>query len=77
MHLQDAADPLALALDRIENRVSGIQHAGVNAKERQVAHIGIGRDLERERGKRGIVIGPALPLFTVFENAANGRHFSR
>ena len=52
VHLQDAAHTLALALARVVDVRAALQHAAVDAEERQLAYERIGRDLEcqcRER----------------------------
>ncbi len=62
MHLEDAAHTLAMALRGVINRAAGVNRAGVHAEERQTAHIGVGRNLERECRERRAVIGRALVL---------------
>ena len=65
VHLQDTADALLLALDRVVNRVAGLQHAGVDAEKGQRADKRVGRDLERQRRKRLVVRGFALATVSV------------
>ncbi len=77
VHLQDAPDPLFLALDRVVSGVAGLQHARVDPEERQGADIGVGRDLERQRSERLFVGALAHALGLVFVDAANGRHVQR
>ena len=45
-----------LALDRVVDGVAGLQHAGVDAEEGQRADEGVGRDLERQRRERLVVV---------------------
>ena len=59
VHLQQPADALLLALHRVVDRVAGIQHAGVDAEEGELADERVGHDLERERRERLVVVGLA------------------
>ena len=47
-----------LAPCRVEDRVAGLQHARIDAEERQLADERIVQDLERERGERLVVARP-------------------
>ena len=55
VHLEHAADALALVLDRVEHRRALLEHARVHARERERADEGVGHDLEGERRKRLVV----------------------
>ncbi len=55
VHLQDTADALLLALHRVVDRVAGLQHAGIDAEEGQVADKRVGGDLERQCGERRVI----------------------
>src|SRR5581483_833404 len=55
MHLQQPPDALFPALERVVDRVAGIQHTGVDAYIRERADERVGRDLERERRERLVV----------------------
>jgi hypothetical protein len=55
MHLQQAADALALALGGQVDLVAGLQHAGIHAEEGEVAHERVVQDLERQRRERRLV----------------------
>ena len=48
VHAQNAADALALALGGVVDVAAGLQRAGIDAEEHQLAHEGIGHDLERQ-----------------------------
>jgi hypothetical protein len=52
MHLQDAADALLLALDRVVDLIARVERTGVHAEERQRSDERVGHDLERERRER-------------------------
>ncbi|KAG0930405.1 hypothetical protein G6F31_017047 [Rhizopus arrhizus] len=52
VHLQDAAQPFLLALDRVEDRIARLHHAGVNAEEHQLPDEGVRHDLEGQRRER-------------------------
>ena len=52
VHLQDAADALLLALDRVQHVRAGLERARVDAEEGELAHERVGRDLEGERRER-------------------------
>ncbi len=58
VHQQDAAEALALLLDRVVDLVALVHRAGVDAEVRQLAE-GIGDDLERQGGERRLVVGLA------------------
>ena len=59
VHLEQAADALALALGCVVDVGAAAQHAAVDAEERELADEGIGRDLEGERRERLAVAGVA------------------
>ena len=52
----EAADAFAFARARIVDGVTFLEVAGVNTEEHQLAGVGIGPELERERAELGIVI---------------------
>ena len=58
VHQQDAAETLALLLDRVVDLVALVDDAGVDAEVRQLAER-VGDDLERQRGERGLLVGLA------------------
>jgi hypothetical protein len=58
VHLQDPADALLLAADRVVDRVARLQHARVDAHEGQLADVRVGHQLERERGE--LLVSSAL-----------------
>ena len=66
VHQQHAADPLALALDGIEDGLAAVQHAGIDPDKRQRPHEGVGHDLEGQGGERLVVAVAAgdLPVGT-------------
>ena len=59
MHLQDAADPLGLAVRRVEDAVAGLDLARVDAEVGQLADERVGHDLEDERRERRVERGGA------------------
>src|ERR1700730_518234 len=61
VHLEDAPDPLLGTAGRIPDIGAGLERAGVDPEERQLADVGVGRDLEREPGE-GLVVGGLPPL---------------
>ncbi len=77
MHLQQAADAFLPALDRVVDGIAGIEHAGIDAEERQRADIRVGRDLERERCERLVVSGRARIFLLVFVQALDRRTVRR
>ena len=78
MHLQDAADALALVAGGVVNRVAGVQHPRVNPEKGQVADERVGGDLERQRRERLLVVGmPFAFVFAVGIHAANRWHIER
>src|SRR5580698_1729309 len=52
VHLEQAADALALTLGGVVDVGAAAQHAAVDAEERELADEGIGGDLERQRRER-------------------------
>ena len=57
MHLQDASEPLALALGRVHNRLACFQVAGIHPEEAELSDEGVGHDLEGECRERRLVVG--------------------
>ena len=60
VHQKDAAHALALALRGVDDGVARVDRAGIDAEEGELADIGVGHDLERERRERSIVARRAL-----------------
>ena len=77
MHLQQAADALLAAFDRVVNRVARSHHARIDAEENQLADVRVGRDLEREAGKRLVVARFALSGLVVVVHALDRRNVDR
>ena len=63
VHLQQPADPLALALGGVQRVAAGFQRAGVDADEGQLADVRVGRDLEDQGRERLARLDPADDLF--------------
>jgi hypothetical protein len=74
VHLQQPADALFLGLGRHEHRVAGIQRAGVDTEEGQIADEGVVEDLESQRRERLVVAGGARDGLASFIEALGGRH---
>ncbi len=62
MHHQDAPDPLGAPCADVEHLRAGLEVTRVDAEVGELADVGVGGDLERERGERLGVIGVALHL---------------
>ena len=62
VHLQKTADALLLALDGVEHVAAGLEGARVHAQVGELADVGVGHDLEGERGERGLRVGRTLLL---------------
>ena len=55
VHLQQTTNAFLLILNRIQNGIAGIKHAGIHTKERELAHIRVRHDLESQGRERSIV----------------------
>ena len=79
VHLDQAADALLLAGDRVVDRVTGVQHAGVDADESQRADKLVGHDLECQGRERLAVVGVPLDQLglVVRIGALDRRNFGR
>ena len=77
VHLQDAAEALLLALDRVVDRVAGIDDAGIDAEEHELADEWVGHDLEREARERLVVGRPARTFGAVVQLAGHRRNVRR
>src|SRR6185437_4378880 len=62
VHLQQAADALALLLGGVPDGGAGFQPAAVDADEGELADEGVGHDLEDEAAEGGVVLGLAGEL---------------
>ena len=72
MDAQDAADPLALVLDRVVDIAAGRQFARIDADECLLADVGVVDDLEGQGGERLLGGGLARDhFFRVVEVAAD------
>ena len=63
VHLKDAAHALAVILHGVVHRAAGFDNTGVNAEETKLTHERVGRNLERQRRERSIVVGRTGLLF--------------
>ena len=62
VHLQNTTHALLLILGGVEDRGAGVERTGVNPEETQTAHIGVGHNLESQRGEGLVIRGLALFL---------------
>ena len=78
VHLEDAADPLALPLDRVEHVRACLERPRVDPEERQLAHERVRGDLERQ-GREGLLVGDLADglLIRVGVDAQHRRHVER
>ena len=63
MHQQDAAHTFPNIFVGVEHRFAGLQRTGINPEERQLADVGIRRNLERQSGERRAVVSCTGLLF--------------
>ena len=56
VHLKDAANAFALALDGVQHRLAGSEHAGIDAHEGELADEGVGHQFEGQRSEFFVVI---------------------
>src|SRR5438094_421926 len=61
VHPEEPPDALLLVLGRVVHAGAGLQRAGVDAEEDQLADVLVVHDLERQRRERRVVVG--RPLF--------------
>ena len=62
VHHQQPPDPLGLAGVHVEDAAAGFELARVDAEVGEFADVGVGHDLEGERGEGPAVVGRALGL---------------
>ena len=60
MHLQKTADALLLVLRGVQHVAAGVQMPGVHAQVGELAHVGVGHDLEGQGRERGLRIGRTI-----------------
>jgi hypothetical protein len=77
MHLQDPADALFLAANRVVDRVAALEHARIHPHERELAHVRVGHQLECQRGELFAVFGLAHHFLVVFVMARHRRDVDR
>ena len=77
VHLEQTADAFLVVLDGVENGVAGVEDAGINAKERELADVRVSHDLEGKRGERSIVARFAGDFLVVQVEARNRRNVGR
>lgn len=73
VHLHHPTHALLLALDRVDYRVTGRQHTGINTSKGQGTHERVGSDLERQSGERLVITCMTLVdlLFVIRIDALN------
>ena len=78
VHLQDSADTLIVVLVGVVHRGTGVDGTGIHTEEAQLAHKGVGHNLERQSGERLVVGGVADHFFFGFRvNTLNRRYIRR
>ena len=78
VHLEDAAEALALAVRGVHHVGAGVHVTGVHAEERELTHVGVGRDLEGEGAERLSVVSLAgVGLASRGVGALHGRDVER
>ena len=78
VHLEDAADALALALGGVQRVGTGLEGAGIHAEVRELADERVSHDLEGERGERLFEVARTGLLFVgVGIRARDGRDVGR
>ena len=78
VHLEDAPDPLGLAVRRVEDAVARLELAGVDPEVRQLADVRVGHDLEDEgRERRVLGRGPGDLVLRLRVGALDGGDVER
>src|SRR5665647_1336318 len=77
VHLQDAADALALVFGGVEHVGPGLERAGVDAEVGQLADIWVDGDLEGKSGERRVVLCRPRGLVAVGLDAHDWRYVKR
>ena len=77
VHLQDPADALLLAADRVVDRVARLQNTGIDAHERQLADVRVGHQLEGQGRELCLVGALAHRRPVVVVGAGNRRDVGR
>ena len=73
VHLQDAADALLGARGRVDDLGALLERARVHPEVGELADVGVGHDLERQRRERLVVGRLALDLLVALEGQAGDR----
>ena len=73
VHLEQAADALLVAGAGVEDLAALVERAAVDPEVRELADVGVGHDLEGQRGERLVVVGLALELFVALRVHAGDR----
>ena len=73
VHLQDAPDALLGLGAAVEDLAALLELAAVDPEVRELAHVGVGHDLERQGGERGVVARRALDVGVALEVGALDR----
>ena len=77
MHLQNASEPLLLPSGGIVDVRTALGCSRVDPEIGQLAHVGVGHDLEDQRRKRRIVISPDFHILTVLVGALHRADIKR
>ncbi len=77
VHQHNAPDALLLALNRVPHRIAFFQHAGVDADKGELAHVGVGHQLEGQGGERLAIVRMALGGCPLLIDAFNSRNIKR
>ena len=73
VHLQDAADALLEPVVGVDDLRALLERARVDPEVRELADVGVGHDLERQRRERLVVGRLALDLFVALDRQAGDR----
>ena len=77
VHLQDAADALALVFGGVEHVRAGLERAGVDAKVGELADVRVDGDLEGQRREGRVVVRRTRRLVAVGLEAHDRRYIER
>src|SRR5690554_2927785 len=77
VHLNQTSNPLTTVFDRVQDRVTRVNHTGINPDKGQGTHEGVSSDLKRQRGERLIVSGITLNKLTIKQHTVDRRNVGR
>src|SRR5690554_3911355 len=77
VHLHQTTNALTAVFNRVQNRITGVNHTGVNPDKGQGTDEWVSSNFERQRGERLVISGVTLGRLTIGQHTVDRRDVGR